>query len=532
MSSKTGEQAHDTESRQSAEEYPDEDIIDLGALLRAVWSFRHLMLVTALAAFFGLAALLAVTKLAIPTTQVHQVALRFVFPGAAKGIYPNEQPFSPNDLLSPVVLERVYKKNRVEKYGLKLKDFVSALSIHPYSPTHDSIVARYQKRLSNRKLSFTERKRIEENMKAELREAENGNALLRLTLIKRLPVPDAIVDKILNDIPREWANYSIGTLGVLKLPVTIHGKNTLNSQQIMRIEPLLVVETLHRDLLDLIKDLTEIYETGGSRTVSDPGTGYSFRGLLADLRTFELTDIANVKARLLQNGVIENKDILLASLKEREKSLRQKADLLEQQAANAENALRLFLEKQGNQRNRLLPDSSGASQPNAPGQPTTQLTEGFIDKLVTLLTENNESVIAYKRNMANRVANLRNSSISYKITADGLASLAGQINKMASANSADPEKLAKARQALLALSKRLENYRHIASILIGRITEKKISRNGKLYDFFKLTASQSAYSSHPLVNRKMFFILLAMSFAAAIFALFAGLAWKKLLKRT
>ena len=53
------------------------------------------------------------------------------FPQAAQSKYPNGSAFSPSDIVSNTVLEKVWTENKLADKGIKLQDFQKSLTAIP-----------------------------------------------------------------------------------------------------------------------------------------------------------------------------------------------------------------------------------------------------------------------------------------------------------------------------------------------------------------------------------------------------------------
>ena len=138
-----------------------QDEISVTDLLRKLWQRRGLLVILPV-----LFLLLAVIFLFITMVKTYSPTVYYInLQGIEKSTYPNGTRFSPQDLLSPEVLERAVKSLNIAVD----KDLKAAIQVGFGMPTTKGIQKKFQKQLSSKKLSATDIEQINKNYLDELR---------------------------------------------------------------------------------------------------------------------------------------------------------------------------------------------------------------------------------------------------------------------------------------------------------------------------------------------------------------------------
>jgi len=209
----------------------EEDFISLAPVWSLVRRYRFWLEI----AFFSLTilagGLLAAGHLLLPRSTKGSLNLVFNFAGASSGKYPNNTPFLPAHLLSPEVLRPVYEANHLENY-LKFDDFKTALSLEEAGDARTALLKEFSLKLDDRKLTLAERQRLEEEFQRRRSDlqATEYRLLWRQKLLPAKLVPAGLQQKVLEDIPRQWAEDAVSNKKVLIfsaiLPSRIQSENS------------------------------------------------------------------------------------------------------------------------------------------------------------------------------------------------------------------------------------------------------------------------------------------------------------------
>ena len=203
----------------------DQDTVSLAPLGRFIWRYRHWLTVCFLGCVLAGVGLLATLALVLPHTTNASVGLEL------KLVKPNKG-YNMLDLISTEVLKKVFQANQLEQY-LEFGDFKSSLTV---KSTGDSLVAlqsEYKTKLGSPKMLSEERERLEKEYKIRRQAIINSEHSLVWTQKGSLAkmVPASVKAKVLEDIPRCWAEDAVYIKKVLAmadfLPTRIQSENSV-----------------------------------------------------------------------------------------------------------------------------------------------------------------------------------------------------------------------------------------------------------------------------------------------------------------
>lgn len=399
----------DGSSRHDADAEFDDD--GPSALDKIVDLVRRSWLRTFAGAILGLVvgvAMALVFKVANPPVTTYREGITVSFsetarvdvsaPGAAswQSKYPNGSPFSPTDLLSPVVIDRVYNDNKLDSHGVRRADFDSMLSVGVFSPVMDATLERYRLRLAEKSITFVERQAIEEEFAAEIERLAGKNLIVTFTVPDSLKLPADLAAKIVADIPARWSEHFINRLGVAELPIAASTKKLFAQGEIDTLDFPLALDKIEKMKGNVSGRLNEIAKVAGAETFQ-ASNGATLADLFRDLENLRVDVIERTLRPIVDSGLAEEPEFARAyyvSLAERaaeeERNARERAIALAAAISMADKAL------------PVVP-AAGVAETG-----TTQVDSGFIDRIISL-SERSES------------RDLRQRLINQKIEQDYLA---------------------------------------------------------------------------------------------------------------
>lgn len=208
-----------------------DDFISLAPLWHLLRRYRHWLEISFLALVISGLGGLAAASLFLKQEATGTLELEFVFAGAERGLFPNNQPFSPEDLLDDSVVRQVYVRNSLARW-LKYEEFKSGLSLNRAGTDLLLLRSEYQAKLDDRKLTVADRQRLEEEFATRSqaippiryrlawnREARPGRLL-----------PRELLRRSLRDLPRVWADEAVRKKQVLLFAARIPGPARLGAE--------------------------------------------------------------------------------------------------------------------------------------------------------------------------------------------------------------------------------------------------------------------------------------------------------------
>ena len=538
----------DTKSEANIDQMPkvSGDEVSLGDLLRSMWRTRRLVITVMVLTALSLAGLLTFMRIALPSTQTFRHGLHFVFPNVSKGQYPNGSRFTIFDLISPIVLNKVFTDNKLEQYGIKQNEFASALNVSSYSNIEDQVIARYRVRLSNRKLLFVERKDIEADMARELKQISRG-AILTLTLQKRIGISKNLGQKLLYDIAQSWADTSINEKGVLDLPESLDQKALVDLVQIKILDLPLAAEYLASMSFKLRQQLIELKSITAATTVVDKSTGHNISSLIRALQTLNNYDLAHILTtafnRSLSTSPSQTVTIFKNRLRDREV---ERADAARQIEILKDAIAAIDETPKSNQRELAgTPIAGASSNIGKVSGTTTMYGEEFFDRLVKFVEQGLDKQGRIARRLEKTglrkkllSQNQKLAQIDSRMSNDRLllAQFEAAIRNTGSPAQGNGSSLktideASVRKDITNVAENLNGYWDVARRLYAAVSPRNFSYLGHLFSPIALPSAEAYSADHPLFNQQVSVFYLLGVLASGLLALVGGLLWQTIRSR-
>jgi hypothetical protein len=247
--------------------------------------------------FLGLV-IVAAIYLGAPKVRYGELKISLTFPGAQNGLYPNNLPFSPEDILSADILKQVYDKYRVRDF-IPFEEFRDSFSIRQNGTALQQLRDSFQNRLQDPKLLGTERQRLEEEFKLQ-RASMPSTEYTLIWLQPNRMIPAELQAKVLEDIPKIWSQETIENKKVLQFPVPLPNPSTPFDSEYASANPFGAYDLLDVRLNSLSAGLSVIGGLpGANQAVLPNGTGLI--DLQIRLRSFREEDMSAFETRILFN---------------------------------------------------------------------------------------------------------------------------------------------------------------------------------------------------------------------------------------
>lgn len=489
-----------------------QETVGLDAVWEAIRNSLMRAIVVSVFAAIALGGLIAVYRLVEPATQTFNHAIELVFLNAADSKYPNDTPFSLSDIVAPNILSKVYDYNGLSDRNIKLNEFMSSISIAPYSPTLAETIDRYRDRLSDRKLTFAEKTAIEDEMRREIAQLSRHNALLTFISQKPIPLSRAQGSKILSDIVSEWARDAIERRGVLTTPES-HDKSALiDATLVGSLDYNLAVELVQNAVKRLLRRIEEIKAYPGATTLIDKASGLNVLSLERELSAVDDFVVAQIGAQIDQFGVSRDKEFSSVVLEAR-------IGQLERAKAKSEQERLAVLQLRESYKNGSSAEAGAARAggvTTGQGRPETipsgtvipQLSGDFIDRLLTL--RDNRTDAEFLQKLANEELELRRKTITI---GDEIVRLKGAKQAMAQNSPEAVMVEQRLKRDLDAAVARLNSFWEIAGGLFEEINKAKFSVSSSLYRDLALPSSVRV--RHPVERTLTIGVIVAVMFLVA-----------------
>lgn len=279
-----------------------DDEIDLVGLFRGILSTWRFLVLSLLLVTLIFGAIKAIQLSFIVTESVYSKPIRLTFPNANKLVFPSGAKFSYSDIVAPAVVQVAYERNKLSDFGFVVSDLQAGLNAAPYAPTYPLVLKRYEKLMSDKKLSVEQLNEMQKQMDKEIEQITSGEALITLRLEKK-ELPKDVVEKVLNDIPAIWAERAMKEKGVLAINTELASVNSLNADLILNSYGVELGDLLNDKLILLKKNIKALSSYEGVQSVADPKTGMRLMDLSFAIDDFGTFVVGDLIAPLRQLGL-------------------------------------------------------------------------------------------------------------------------------------------------------------------------------------------------------------------------------------
>ena len=356
--------------------------------LQATW--RIPLIASAILLMLTITILFAVRSI-FPPTRTFISQFHFTFPAAESGRYPNDVPFSINEILDPAILDVVYDQLELDRYGVERNEFYGAFSIRPFLLTESEIAERYRQQLADRRLSFVERERLEQQLKNQLAQASRGAAELSFLPPRRPVIPVPVGRAIVHKVPLVWSQLAIEKKGVLRIPGFTAAVNVIALDAIDRQPLPLVIVGLMEASERLDERLTELLKTPGVLTERDPVAGKSIRDIERDLRDLHLFHINPLGAKLVKYRFDDGGSVLQQIAERHINETETRVVGFSEQAESVGNSIMGYVQATAALRGRPVERRALDSGMATGGATIPQVGESFIDRIIELTRQDREA---------------------------------------------------------------------------------------------------------------------------------------------
>lgn len=334
------------------------------------------------------------------------IGVRFTFAGVDKDRYPNDTPFSPQDLLARPILEEVYAVNELSSY-LPFDGFASSLLISESNLPLASLQAEYDLKLNDLKLSVGERRTLEEEFKSRAAALHSSSYELSFTQRKGTALPAPVLEKILLDIPRAWADFSVEKRHVLAYDVPIVAvlpEGALGSSNVDQF--LLAAELLRTAAKGLSNSVAKIQRLPGASLIRD-SQGGTIDDLEGEIAAYSRAAVYPAYLDILQIAYRTAPQETESRLSSRLEGDRRAVELARSRVARAEQSFsryaqpRLAQTEAAGEGDEVARGGASGTTALAPPRVIAQVSDGFLQQLIQSIEQGRD--IAYRQELNDEV---------------------------------------------------------------------------------------------------------------------------------
>lgn len=358
--------------------YIDSRELTIGDIVRYLRDAFPQVVVGALIACIVATSALFLFRFVSPPVTSYRTGIVITMYGAGPGKYPNGTDFSLTDLRSPVVLDEVFRTNKLSDFGINLADFMGMVSIEAFSPAYNSVTERFRTRLDNKTLTFEERKAVESEFNEALSGLSSKGVLVTLTTSESKKIPELLAKQVVNEVPATWAKIFTERLGVANLPVPVSGAKLINVQFLKELDFPLAYDYLSGQATKLQSQLAAIESLPGAASFTSVKSGKG----IADLkREADAIDQYRLKLNLkpiVDQGLSRDPTVTVLIYKNQINSLEKDAGVQSEYSEKVTDVISDFRTNKGTLPVGL-PQGAPAMSPVG-----TQFDGAFVDKIIEL----------------------------------------------------------------------------------------------------------------------------------------------------
>ena len=454
---------------------PGNDEIDLLSLFHSVvvtWKFWLLSMLFVTVIFGSIKAI----QLSFTVTEsVYSKPIRLTFPNANKLLFPSGAKFAYSDIVAPAVVQVAYERNKLSDFGFTVSDLQAALSAYPYAPTYPLVIKRYERLMSDKKLTVDQLNEMQKQMDKEIEQITSGEALVTLRLEQK-ELPKDVVEKVLNDIPAIWAERAMKEKGVLTINTELASVNSLNPELITNAYGVELGDLLSDKLSLLKKNIVALSSYQGAQSVVDPKTGMRLMDLSFAIDDFGTFVVGSLISPLRQLGL--SKDVKLSIYYYEDKTNKLKI-LIASQKAEAEAIKEAY--DSYVQYERKNNETGKDGQVNNSVSP--QLSTDMLDKLVSLsgdsAREKYKQVLNEKRfALTKGIAETESKLADAQLVLSALQRFVAAGGKL---SFSDEQYLAKAKAELPAIISKLKDFYGVSERIYSQLSIESVGIRDQLY---------------------------------------------------
>jgi len=364
------------EELDSPEQERGYSIADVTRLLREYRTVIRLSLLAIAVAFV----IIAITSyVLLPAERTSTLNFRLTFRGADTGEYPNGTTFSVSEILSPVVLSRVFQQNGLERF-VDYSSFKSSIFIVQRNDELDALTAEYRARLADPKLTPVDRARIEQEFiekKQSLSKADHAIVMVANERLRQLPITTRT--KILNDVLSTWAEQTVRDKGVLLYDISIVSGGVFGD--VSSTPDYLMAADLIRLRLRLVSaNIDELLQLPGAKVLRTKTSRRSLGEIRARLDDLAIYRVQPLIVGLARNGITRSEthtvEFLRSAISFSDMSLRS----AQGRVSAVRESIKRYLEQRG----------ETPTEDTATGTPSSVVDKGFLDRILQLSAEQND----------------------------------------------------------------------------------------------------------------------------------------------
>ena len=339
--------------------------------------------------------------LVAPSTKLARVPFRIEFNGADKGVYPNSSKFSTTDIVALSVLTKVFQQDQLQRYTT-FNAFKNAIYVSESNETLDALAREYDAKLNDPRLSPVDRDRLEKeySLKRESLSHSDYSINMQQSDASVRAIPRDIVEKSLKDIVQTWGEQVYNEKGVLEYRLPVVTTSILDPASLASNDPIARIDILRTKINNILANIDQMLNVPGAEVLRTKGPeSISLSEIRINLETTLRVRVEPLFEFAARHGLITNRDDSLAYLRVQQDYVNRR--VLEEQGHV--QALRdAFAAYENNTAAQRPTTQTAATAPAAAPTVMPQLSEGFLDAIIRMVTESQD--VKYRQKQSKEIS--------------------------------------------------------------------------------------------------------------------------------
>ena len=477
-------------------EFPQSDETDLYKIVSKAWAVRVPVVIAFLLASFAYWGFLIFQKAKSPGFSSYSRIIQLTFKGIEDKQYPNGSPFRLADIVAPSILSLAYDINQLKEHDISETDFVQGFNIQSYTPDYNLIVKRYESALAVKRITSEQITSLQERLKSELAQASLSAAQITFSPGNKFSLSTELIDKILLDVPRLWAEKSITTNGVIELDVPTYSNKIFDTERLESLDYLVSIDLLNDNIKLMLDNIEQLLKQPNAPTIRDQESGYSLLDLRKAINDIFDYDLQALLPPILDLGITKNADSLLLYYQHKIRNLKQEREYMLERANIASNTFDQYAQTAY----ELDKDNIVSSAP-------VQQEEG---SAIFLLNPDRRD-LNYRQKLSNEILVFRDNAARMEIKIKNSQQILNAItNNTGSNDQSKNYHLDLLDNSFPVVIEKLRSYVEIINRISSLLSKENLGYSGILYK--TVGASQPNFTTQPLLNNRdiLIYVLLVV----------------------
>jgi hypothetical protein len=494
----------------------ESDEIDLLALFTSVAkTWKVVLIALFLVALSYLTFMVSSAFVGAGSDVRYSKVLRLTFDGASTGVYPNGATFGRGDIIAPNVVEVVFESLELERF-ITPNEFKRALSAQSYAPGYKAIHARYERLMSNKKITPEKVAELSDKLQRELLQAGRGSVEIGLTIAEG-QIPAVVISDILYKIPEVWAEQSIRDKGVLDLNMPLSSGKSYDVGLFEQVDYMVISDLLNEKVNLIEKNVELLSAVEGAATIEDPETGLRLEDLSQALKDLQRYVIDELMSPIRSLGLTREAALSIYYYEEKGRKLQEDKKMLSEQADLVKQALDAYYTESD-----TAPVAGGTGYGGAMGVMPARMSADAVTSIIEMAGQGRKE--SYRQELTEKWLDLKSQAAevdrSYREVANLVAALSGE-QQTEMAQDLKAQYLSRAEEMLPSIVGRLGDYFDVTQRIYQLMSAEAVGMTDKLYaplthEVFVDDGSEGEVKRHLLTLMALLFLTLMVVVPSAM----------------